>query len=119
MRLAVHTDYALRMLMYLAVRDDGLESVEEIVQSYGISILSPCAAIHPTSCRTHLALARYRRCHVATEVWQPRSRARCWPLSRTGGELAALPINCNDEQKGSAAEPSAAETYLGPGGRAG
>lgn len=37
MRLTVYTDYALRMLMYLAVKDDGLATISEIAASYGIS----------------------------------------------------------------------------------
>jgi Rrf2 family transcriptional regulator, nitric oxide-sensitive transcriptional repressor len=37
MRLTVYSDYALRMLMYLAVKDDGLATVAEIAESYGIS----------------------------------------------------------------------------------
>jgi hypothetical protein len=84
MRLAVYTDYALRMLMYLAVRDDGLESVEEIVQSYGISILSPCAAIHPTSCRAHQALAQLVLQHGCKDMAasKPRSLLAAFPHRR-------------------------------------
>jgi Rrf2 family nitric oxide-sensitive transcriptional repressor len=37
MRLTVHTDYALRMLMYLAVKQDGLATISEIAARYGIS----------------------------------------------------------------------------------
>jgi len=37
MRLTVYTDYALRLLMYLALKDDGLATIEEIAESYGIS----------------------------------------------------------------------------------
>src|SRR4029079_16807777 len=37
MRLTVYTDYALRLLMYLALKDDGLATIEEIAKSYGIS----------------------------------------------------------------------------------
>jgi Rrf2 family nitric oxide-sensitive transcriptional repressor len=37
MRLTVYTDYALRMLMYLAVKDDGLATISEIAGSYDIS----------------------------------------------------------------------------------
>jgi len=37
MRLTVYTDYALRMLMYLALKQDGLATIEEIADSYGIS----------------------------------------------------------------------------------
>lgn len=37
MRLTVHTDYALRMLMYLALKQDGLATISEIAARYGIS----------------------------------------------------------------------------------
>lgn len=37
MRLTVYTDYALRLLTYLALKDDGLATTSEIAASYGIS----------------------------------------------------------------------------------
>lgn len=37
MRLSSYTDYALRLLMYLAVRQEGLPTISEIAQVYGIS----------------------------------------------------------------------------------
>jgi Rrf2 family transcriptional regulator, nitric oxide-sensitive transcriptional repressor len=36
-RLTVHTDYALRVLMYLALKEDRLTTIAEIATSYGIS----------------------------------------------------------------------------------
>ena len=37
MRLTSYTDYALRLLMYLALKDDGLATIAEIAKTYGIS----------------------------------------------------------------------------------
>lgn len=37
MRLTVYTDYSLRLLIYLAVGNDRLATIEEIAESYGIS----------------------------------------------------------------------------------
>ncbi|MGQ9365092.1 Rrf2 family transcriptional regulator [Azospirillum sp. ST 5-10] len=37
MRLSSHTDYALRLLMFLAVQRDGLPTISEIAGVYGIS----------------------------------------------------------------------------------
>jgi Rrf2 family nitric oxide-sensitive transcriptional repressor len=36
-RLTVYTDFALRLLMYLALKDDGLATISEVASSYGIS----------------------------------------------------------------------------------
>src|ERR1700679_439092 len=36
-RLTVYTDYALRVLMYLALKDDQLATIAEIAESYDIS----------------------------------------------------------------------------------
>jgi Rrf2 family nitric oxide-sensitive transcriptional repressor len=35
--LTVYTDYALRLLMYLAVKEDGLTKIADVAASYGIS----------------------------------------------------------------------------------
>ena len=37
MRLTIYTDYSLRLLMYLAVKEDGLATIAEIAESYDIS----------------------------------------------------------------------------------
>ncbi len=37
MRITVYTDYALRLLMYLALRNDRLATIAEIAAAYGIS----------------------------------------------------------------------------------
>jgi Rrf2 family nitric oxide-sensitive transcriptional repressor len=37
LRLSVCADYALRLLMYLALKEDGLATIAEIAASYGIS----------------------------------------------------------------------------------
>jgi Rrf2 family transcriptional regulator, nitric oxide-sensitive transcriptional repressor len=37
MRLTVYSDYALRLLMYLALKKDGLATIAEIAATYDIS----------------------------------------------------------------------------------
>ncbi|GCE83444.1 Rrf2 family transcriptional regulator [Komagataeibacter diospyri] len=37
MRLTLHTDYALRTLIYLGIHTDRLTSIREVAQAYGIS----------------------------------------------------------------------------------
>ena len=37
MRLTVYTDYALRLLMYLALKEDGLATISEVAEGYDIS----------------------------------------------------------------------------------
>ncbi len=38
MRMTLHTDYALRMLMYAAMRRDGLCTVNDVAKAYGLSL---------------------------------------------------------------------------------
>jgi Rrf2 family transcriptional regulator, nitric oxide-sensitive transcriptional repressor len=37
MRLTAYSDYSLRLLMYLALKEDGLPTIAEVAQSYAIS----------------------------------------------------------------------------------
>ena len=37
MRLTIYTDYSLRLLMYLALKEDGLATIAEVAKSYGVS----------------------------------------------------------------------------------
>ena len=60
MRLTVYTDYALRMLMYLALKDDGLATIEEIAQSYGISKNHLMKVAHQLGVAGYVATVRGR-----------------------------------------------------------
>lgn len=53
MRLTTYTDYSLRMLMYLAARDDGLATIADVADAYGIS------KAHLTKVAHQLGLAGY------------------------------------------------------------
>lgn len=37
MRMTFHTDYALRMLIYVAMRPDGICTVHQVAETYGLS----------------------------------------------------------------------------------
>lgn len=37
MRLTTYTDYSLRLLMFVALKDDGLATISEVADAYGIS----------------------------------------------------------------------------------
>jgi Rrf2 family nitric oxide-sensitive transcriptional repressor len=37
MRLTIHADYGLRLLMYLGVRREGLSTVQQVADAYGVS----------------------------------------------------------------------------------
>lgn len=37
MRMTLHTDYALRMLIYLTARPDGICTVSDVAEAYGLS----------------------------------------------------------------------------------
>ena len=53
MRLTVYTDYSLRMLMYLAVNSEGLATIADVADAYGIS------KAHLTKVAHQLGLAGY------------------------------------------------------------
>lgn len=61
MRLTVYTDYALRMLMYLALKDDGLSTIEEIAQSYEISKNHLMKVAHQLGVAGYIETVRGRR----------------------------------------------------------
>jgi len=46
MRLTVHSDYALRVLMFLAVREGGLSTIAEIAARYDISANHLMKVVH-------------------------------------------------------------------------
>ena len=60
---------------------------------------------------------RDRCCDAAAKIWQLGSCACSWPLSRNGGQPAALSLYRHDEQASSAAEPSQSDANLAQGGR--
>jgi Rrf2 family nitric oxide-sensitive transcriptional repressor len=60
-RLTVYTDYSLRLLMYLALKDDGLATIAEVAQSYGISRNHLMKVAHQLGVAGFVATVRGRR----------------------------------------------------------
>ncbi len=61
MRLTVYTDYALRLLMYLALKEDGLATIAEIAESYAISKNHLMKVAHQLGVAGYVETVRGRR----------------------------------------------------------
>ena len=60
MRLTVYTDYALRLLMYLALKEDGLSTIAEVSGRYDISKNHLMKVAHQLSIAGYVATVRGR-----------------------------------------------------------
>jgi Rrf2 family transcriptional regulator, nitric oxide-sensitive transcriptional repressor len=60
MRLTVYTDYALRVLMYLAVREGALATIDEIAESYSISRNHLMKVVHQLGVAGYIETVRGR-----------------------------------------------------------
>lgn len=60
MRLTTYTDYALRLLMYVAVKDDGLATIGEVAAGYGISRNHLMKVAHQLGVAGYVATVRGR-----------------------------------------------------------
>jgi Rrf2 family nitric oxide-sensitive transcriptional repressor len=58
--LTVYTDYALRLLMYLALKDDGLATIAEVAEGYGISKNHLMKVAHQLGVAGYVATVRGR-----------------------------------------------------------
>jgi Rrf2 family transcriptional regulator, nitric oxide-sensitive transcriptional repressor len=60
MRLTVHTDYSLRLLIYLAAKRDARATVDEVAVAYGISRDHVAKVAHRLGLDGHVATVRGR-----------------------------------------------------------
>ena len=61
MHLTVQTDYSLRLLMYLALKEDGLATIAEVAASYGISKNHLMKVAHQLGIAGYIETVRGRR----------------------------------------------------------
>jgi Rrf2 family nitric oxide-sensitive transcriptional repressor len=61
LRLTVYTDYALRLLMYLALKDEGLATIAEVAEGYGISRNHLMKVAHQLGIAGYVVTVRGRR----------------------------------------------------------
>ena len=83
MRLTVYTDYALRLLMYLALKDDGLATIEEIADSYGISKNHLMKVTHQLGVGGYIETVRGRR--GGLRLAKPAEEIGLWRCGRLHG----------------------------------
>lgn len=58
MRITLYTDYSLRVLIYLAVKPEGLSTIKEIADSYGISKNHLMKVVHYLQLQGHIETVR-------------------------------------------------------------
>ena len=64
MRLTAYTDYSMRVLMYLALKEDGLATISEIAASYAISKNHLMKVVHQLGVAGYVETVRGRRLYL-------------------------------------------------------
>lgn len=90
MRLTQYTDYALRVLMYVGVKPDGLATIAEISLAYGISRNHLMKVVHALGGRGYLRTVRGRNGGIT--LGRPASEIGLGEVVRaTEDDLALVP----------------------------
>ena len=85
MRLTAFTDYCLRVLIYVGLKDDELATIDKIVESYGINRNHVVKVVFRLGQLGYLDTIRGRRGGVpAGERARPKSTFRPWSVRRGG-----------------------------------
>jgi DNA-binding MarR family transcriptional regulator len=89
MRLTVYTDYALRLLMYLAVKDNGLATIADVAKSYGISKNHLMKVAHQLGQAGYVGTVRRRVPRRAGRLFARRSGEAAQRLAPPAGDRRA------------------------------
>ena len=90
MRLTIYTDYALRLMMYLAVKDDGLATIADIAESYDISRAHLMKVAHQLGAAGYVETVRGR--NGGLRLAKPAQSIRLSELVRhTEPDMAVMP----------------------------
>jgi Rrf2 family nitric oxide-sensitive transcriptional repressor len=97
MQLTSYSDYALRVLIYLAVHPDRLATIEEIARAYGISKTHLMKVVHGLARSGFLQTVRGRRGGI--RLARPAERIRLGDVVRETEPSLAL-VECFDAVPG-------------------
>lgn len=90
MRLTVYTDYSLRVLMYLSLKEDRLATISEIAASYGISRTHLMKVAHQLGVKGYVRTVRGRQGGLRL-AQNPRSITVGGVIRATEPDLALVP----------------------------
>ncbi len=95
MRLTVYTDYSLRLLMYLSVRQDRKSTIQEVADAYGISVNHMTKVVHELAQAGYVSTTRGRSGGIA--IGRPPSEIGLGEVVRhTEPDMVIVP--CFDER---------------------
>ncbi len=92
MQLTRHTDYALRVLIYLAVNPDRLSRITDIAEAYDISRHHLVKVVHELAGHGHILT--YRGKHGGMRLARPPAEIRIGGVGRDMEENLEI-INCS------------------------
>lgn len=91
MRLTVHSDYSLRVLMFLAAKNGGVATIPEIAEAYGISRGHLMKVVHELGRLGYVETLRGR--NGGLQLGKPKEAIRLGAVVRETEESLAL-VEC-------------------------
>jgi Rrf2 family nitric oxide-sensitive transcriptional repressor len=98
LRLTIYTDYSLRLLIYLALKEDGLATIAEVARQYGVSKNHLMKVAHQLGVAGYVGTVRGRS--GGLRLAKPASAIGLGEVVRhTEPDMALVPCFTEDESK--------------------